>query len=80
MADFGADVELEEFRSEAKAWLAANFPQSLAGKGAAAMTDALADSPELRAWKTAIGEKGWATPTWPTQYGGGGLSPKESWP
>ena len=78
MADFGADVELEEFRSEAKAWLAANFPQSLAGKGAAAMTDALADSPELRAWKTAIGEKGWATPTWPTQYGGGGLSPAKA--
>ncbi|MBS0362623.1 MAG: acyl-CoA dehydrogenase family protein [Proteobacteria bacterium] len=74
MADFGADLELEEFRNEAKAWLAANFPPSLAGKGAAAMTDALADSPDLRAWKKAIGDKGWATPTWPTQYGGGGLS------
>ncbi|MBS0334820.1 MAG: acyl-CoA dehydrogenase family protein [Proteobacteria bacterium] len=74
MADFGADVELEEFRNEARAWLAANFPPSLAGKGAAAMTDALADSPDLQAWKRAIGEKGWATPTWPIQYGGGGLS------
>jgi alkylation response protein AidB-like acyl-CoA dehydrogenase len=74
MADFGGDVELEEFRTEAKAWLAAHFPPSLAGKGAAAMTDALADSPDLQAWKKAIGEKGWATPTWPTQYGGGGLS------
>src|SRR3569623_92915 len=74
LADFGADLELEEFRNEAKAWLAANFPPSLAGKGAAAMTDALADSPDLQAWKKAIGDKGWATPTWPTQYGGGGLS------
>jgi alkylation response protein AidB-like acyl-CoA dehydrogenase len=74
MADFGADLELEEFRTEAKAWLAGSFPPSLAGKGAAAMTDALADSADLRAWKKAIGEKGWATPTWPTQYGGGGLS------
>jgi alkylation response protein AidB-like acyl-CoA dehydrogenase len=26
------------------------------------------------AWRKAIGEKGWATPTWPTEYGGGGLS------
>src|SRR6202012_3934540 len=73
MADFGADVELEDFRAEARGWLEANFPPSLAGKGAAAMTDALADSPDLQAWKKAIGDKGWATPTWPTQYGGGAL-------
>ncbi len=73
MADFGADIELEDFRGEVRAWLEAHFPPSLAGKGAAAMTDALADSPDLQAWKKAIGEKGWATPTWPTQYGGGGL-------
>jgi alkylation response protein AidB-like acyl-CoA dehydrogenase len=25
-------------------------------------------------WKKRIGEKGWGTPTWPKQYGGGGLS------
>ena len=29
---------------------------------------------DLMAWRKAIGEKGWATPTWPTEYGGGGLS------
>ena len=78
MADFGGDLELEDFRAEARAWLEANFPAALAGKGVAALTDALADSPELRAWKTAIGDKGWATPTWPTQYGGGGLTPAKA--
>jgi alkylation response protein AidB-like acyl-CoA dehydrogenase len=78
MADFGGDLELEGFRAEARAWLEDNFPAALAGKGAAALTDALADSPELRAWKTAIGDKGWATPTWPTQYGGGGLPPAKA--
>ena len=31
MADFGADVELETFRGEARAWLEANFPASLKG-------------------------------------------------
>src|SRR5271163_4690575 len=31
---------------------------------------------DLAVWRKAIGEKGWATPTWPSQYGGGGLSPK----
>src|ERR1700748_1105260 len=78
MADFGGDLELEDFRGEARAWLEAKFPASLAVKALAALTDALADSPELSAWKKAIGEKGWATPTWPTQYGGGGLSPQQA--
>ncbi|THD61507.1 acyl-CoA dehydrogenase family protein [Phenylobacterium sp.] len=78
MADFGGDLELEDFRAEARAWLEANFPASLAGKGLAALTDALVDSPEFSAWKKAIGEKGWATPTWPTQYGGGGLPPAQA--
>ena len=25
-----------------------------------------------------MGEKGWGVPTWPKQYGGGGLSPAEA--
>lgn len=78
MADFGADVELEDFRASARDWLATNFPASLAGKGMAALTDSLAESGELTAWKKAIGEKGWATPTWPAEYGGGGLSTQEA--
>ncbi|HEY9216957.1 MAG TPA: acyl-CoA dehydrogenase family protein [Phenylobacterium sp.] len=73
MADFGADVDLEAFRAEARAWLEANFPSSLAGQAGLSMTDDEAQG-DLLAWRKAIGEKGWATPTWPTQYGGGGLS------
>jgi alkylation response protein AidB-like acyl-CoA dehydrogenase len=78
MADFGADLELEDFRTEAAAWLRANFPTSLAGKGQLAMSERASQGPDLAAWRKAIGEKGWATPTWPTQYGGGGLSPKQA--
>ncbi len=52
----------------------ANFPPSLQGKGSASLAETLADDPDLAAWKQAIGQKGWATPTWPTEYGGGGLS------
>jgi alkylation response protein AidB-like acyl-CoA dehydrogenase len=74
MADFGGDLELEAFRAEARAWLESSFPLSLQGKGGASLTDSLAETPELTAWKKAIGDKGWATPTWPTEYGGGGLS------
>lgn len=78
MADFGADVELEDFRAESKAWLDANFPKSLAGKGGQSLAETLADDADLKAWKNAIGEKGWATPMWPTEYGGGGLSPAQA--
>ena len=79
MADVGADVGLEEFRAEARGWLEANFPKSLAGKGGMMASEgAQSGDPDLKAWKKAIGEKGWATPTWPTEYGGGGLTPQQA--
>jgi alkylation response protein AidB-like acyl-CoA dehydrogenase len=78
MADFGGDVDLEEFRAEARAWVEANFPASLKGKGHLAQAEGDAPQGDLMAWRKAIGEKGWATPTWPAQYGGGGLSPQQA--
>ena len=79
MADFGADVELETFRGEARAWLDANFPKSLKGKGGMMAAEvAQSGDADLSAWKKAIGGKGWATPTWPTEYGGGGLTPQQA--
>jgi alkylation response protein AidB-like acyl-CoA dehydrogenase len=74
MADFGADVELEDFRAEARAWIEANFPPALKGKAFLASAEVTTNNAELRAWRKAIGLKGWATPTWPAEYGGGGLS------
>ena len=79
MADFGADAGLEEFRAEARAWLEANFPASLKGKGGMMATEGpQSGDADLKAWKKAIGEKGWATPTWPSEYGGGGLTPQQA--
>ncbi len=76
MADFGAEVELETFRGEARAWLQANFPAALKGKAGEAMNLMEGGTPdgELTAWRKRLADKGWTTPTWPTQYGGGGLS------
>jgi len=79
MADFGADTELEAFRAEAAAWLAENFPSSLKGKAALANAEGTGPSGgDFAKWKKAIGEKGWGTPTWPREYGGGGLSVAEA--
>lgn len=71
---------LDEFRQEVRAWLDANFPKALVGKGGAMMTPQGADSagPEGTAWRKAVGAKGWGTPTWPKAYGGGGLSKAEA--
>jgi alkylation response protein AidB-like acyl-CoA dehydrogenase len=71
MADAAGD--LEAFRAEARAWLEANFPKSLREKGMIAMMGGDA-GPEAGAWMKAVGARGWGTPTWPKQYGGGGLS------
>ncbi|HZZ35143.1 MAG TPA: acyl-CoA dehydrogenase family protein [Caulobacteraceae bacterium] len=76
--DASADLDLETFRAEAREWLEANFPKAL--KGQSGYGDELGDgetpTSDLILWRQRIGEKGWATPTWPTTYGGGGLSPK----
>lgn len=75
-----ADI-LETFRAEAREWLEANFPKSLAGDEAAqtmGMYDAVELTEDQKLWRSRVGEKGWGTPTWPIQYGGGGLSTEQA--
>ncbi|HUZ13378.1 MAG TPA: acyl-CoA dehydrogenase family protein [Caulobacteraceae bacterium] len=79
MADFGGG--LERFRAEARAWLEANFPPSLRTAAAPLDPEAAAAQPpsaDQELWRRRMGEKGWGTPTWPTEYGGGGLEPAEA--
>ena len=76
MADFGGDPEA--FRAEARSWLEANFPPSLKGRGLSYIEEETPDEADISAWTKAMGEKGWGVPTWPKQYGGGGLSPGEA--
>jgi len=75
MADFGGD-DIEAFRGEARTWLEANFPEALKTNPAAQMAAAMGgkESPEAKLWRERMGERGWGTPTWPAEYGGGGLS------
>jgi alkylation response protein AidB-like acyl-CoA dehydrogenase len=73
MADFGG-AELDAFRAEAREWLEANFPKSLAFSELAMIPGGEKPTGDALVWKQRMAEKGWGTPTWPTQYGGGGLS------
>lgn len=71
---------LDDFRGEVRDWLAANFPPSLKGKdnSLASVEGPTHETPEITAWREAMGAKGWGTPTWPKEYGGGGLSRAEA--
>ncbi|MEM7408752.1 MAG: acyl-CoA dehydrogenase family protein [Myxococcota bacterium] len=70
---------LETFRGEARAWLEENFPKSIAHRGSELIgMEHVAEDADLDLWCQRLGAKGWATPTWPSEYGGGGLSQLEA--
>src|SRR5262245_31868501 len=79
-----ADVEdtsrLEKFRGEAKAWINANFPDSLRSKLEEYFQNMprYPDGPDWALWKQRVRDKGWGTPGWPKDYGGGGLPTPEA--
>ena len=78
--DSAADTDLEAFRTEARSWLAANFPPGLRGRGPtlADSDTGAAPSGDAAVWKARMADKGWAAPTWPAAYGGGGLTPAQA--
>jgi alkylation response protein AidB-like acyl-CoA dehydrogenase len=80
MPDFGA-TELDAFRAEARDWLEANYPASLREhpeQVTEAMNGGGKPTGDAEVWRQRMGEKGWGVPTWPKQYGGGGLTPAEA--
>lgn len=75
--------DLNTFREETRAWLEANCPESQrqpivkeeqiwAGKNRTFPSD------DAKLWFERMRDKGWTAPTWPAEYGGGGLSPEEA--
>ncbi|MCR5873043.1 acyl-CoA dehydrogenase family protein [Phenylobacterium sp. J426] len=84
MADFGG-AELDAFRTEVRAWLDANYPAELRDPKAKTDPEAIwggrpfagSSDPQI-VWMRRVAEKGWTVPTWPKEYGGGGLSPQQA--
>jgi len=79
MADFGGG-DAEAFRAEARTWLEENFPAGLKADPMAQMAQAMGgkEGADAKLWRERMGAKGWGTPTWPKEYGGGGLSRAEA--
>ena len=74
-------MTLNEFRKTTRDWLEHNCPQSMRTRmvpgeevngGRRRSTN-----PEAYIWLERMAERGWTAPTWPTEYGGGGLSKEE---
>lgn len=77
-------ADLESFRSETRAWLKAHAPKSLIDQtfsdidGTWGGRKASYPNPDMKVWLDVMGEKGWTAPSWPVEYGGGGLSSEEA--
>jgi alkylation response protein AidB-like acyl-CoA dehydrogenase len=85
----GVDMaDLDAFRAETRSWLEANCPVSMRGPGASPTDEpdasiwggrrAVYKNPDAKAWLDRMAAKGWTVPTWPKDYGGGGLSSEEA--
>ncbi|MGN6497766.1 MAG: acyl-CoA dehydrogenase family protein [Tsuneonella sp.] len=70
----------DSFREEVRAFLGENFPPELKGKGnaLAGVDGPTREGPAEKAWREAMGARGWGVPTWPKEYGGGGLTRKQA--
>jgi len=69
---------LEEFRIDTRAWLEQNCPASMRTSMVQEEVvwggrNATFTNPESEVWLQRMAEKGWTCPTWPSEYGGGGL-------
>ncbi|MCB1692330.1 MAG: acyl-CoA dehydrogenase family protein [Pseudomonadales bacterium] len=71
-------TELEDFRQETRAWLAENCPESVRGPGFIPWGSSKIElEPDTALWLERMAAKGWTVPTWPTEFGGAGLSRAE---
>ncbi|MGI9430716.1 MAG: acyl-CoA dehydrogenase family protein [Myxococcota bacterium] len=64
---------IEEFRQEVESWVEATLPAELRVGNRRDLPGSL-----LGKWVGALAERGWITPQWPTEYGGGGLDRKHA--
>lgn len=77
-------ADLTQFREETRAWLEANCPPEMrqpvkseedvcwGGRNFKFQSDA------QKRWLEVMAQRGWTTPDWPREVGGGGLTPAES--
>jgi acyl-CoA dehydrogenase len=76
-------ADLDAFREEVRRWLVANAPPSMSTPPRSPEDVCWGGRkttypPDVQRWLAAMAERGWTAPTWPREYGGGGLSAAEA--
>lgn len=76
--------DLEQFKLDTRTWLDANCPETMrvpeqedADQYWGGRNPEM-KHPDQKVWADLMGERGWTTPEWPAEYGGGGLSKDEA--
>jgi alkylation response protein AidB-like acyl-CoA dehydrogenase len=71
--------DLNVFREETRSWLEENCPEEMRNLSFH-WEDAnlIYSKPEAAVWLQRMAERGWVAPTWPAEYGGGGLPPEKA--
>ena len=69
---------MQEFRLESRQWLHDNCPESVRKPGFIPWgSSKIALTEDNSLWLSRMSEKGWTVPTWPEEYGGGGLGKED---
>jgi alkylation response protein AidB-like acyl-CoA dehydrogenase len=77
-------AELDAFRAQTRRWLEEHAPPGIAGLvlteggGNWGGRRATFEPPEMETWLERMADRGWTAPTWPREYGGGGLEAPEA--
>ncbi len=78
-------AEIEKFRADTRSWLEANAPKSLRGRASADLDSytwggrrAKFATPDHKVWLEVMADKQWTAPSWPVEYGGGGLDGQQA--
>jgi len=75
--DFRYPPEAEAFRAEFRAWLEANLPANIAGRGLSTTENEPATLDDLRAWNRTLADARYAAIAWPEEWGGRGAGVME---
>jgi alkylation response protein AidB-like acyl-CoA dehydrogenase len=72
--------DLQIFRKDTHNWLEANCPPEMRKPGDVCWggRNPSFSHPDQKIWLEKMAGKGWTCPTWPSEYGGGGLSKEEN--
>lgn len=72
-------TDMNTFREETRSWLETNCPKEMRNLSFH-WEDAheIYSTAEAETWREKMAKKGWIAPTWPTEYGGGGLNREQA--